>query len=199
LLKGDEFNLDLRASLPKAEERLALEMRRKVPANAGSAPEPPKLPPIIEDGQLLWTIAVGDAQRPTQVVFEARQALGTVLLQPVAGGGPPVMLKGALSKECAENFMPDKTLVVWGRPVAEKAWLVMGRLERPGEEPIFRRRYRLTLDQHGILRIHKGEPAYWESTDPQCLLKEPGRVLRRDLTPTKRETDEDRNPFTGKH
>jgi hypothetical protein len=80
-----------------------------------------------------------------------------------------------------------------------QAWKYIGLLERPGDKPVFDRLYWFTLDEKGILRIHNGRPLYQESSDPQILKDKPGWVFRAPLSPTKRDTDEDRNPFTGKH
>jgi len=77
--------------------------------------------------------------------------------------------------------------------------VALGKIERPGDRPNFQRPYRFTLDQRGLLRVHPGEPSYWESDDPHCLVREPGRVLRQPTVPTKRKMDEERNPFSGGH
>lgn len=191
---------------------LADELPRAV-ARQAAAPGGPVVPPLPGSGPalfdaekaLLWTIALGsdtppgETRAPRRVVFEAGQKMKTMAHDPATGAKLEVML----STQCAEpdDFRAEEghLVYVWAQPAAGGKWVPLGRIERPGKDPIFRRYYRLTLDEKGVLRLHSGEPPYWESADPQCLVNEPGRVYRRALEPTKRETDEDRDPFTGKH
>jgi len=78
---------------------------------------------------------------------------------------------------------------VWGRDRVRSD-------ARPEPKRPDRGRYRATLDTHGLLRLHNGEPRYLEVDSPRCLAEQPGAVYRLPLTATPRETDEDRNPFT---
>jgi len=195
-------NLDLKTVLPRVKEKYLQDTKKAVvPAAPGTPPpEPPTVPALVENGLLSWSLALGDTRNPNLGIFDLGQKLNTTIRRQDERSAD-VSMKGALSKKCLEwdTFMEDGSIQVWGQPRGAKAWYPIGKLERPGTKPVFRRRYRLTLDENGILRLHNGEPAFWESADPQCLVNEPGRVFRRDLQTTKRETDEDRNPFTGKH
>lgn len=200
---GAETQLDLTAALPKAAERLAAARVQK-PAAAGAAPapalppQPPQtLPPLFDpQGALQWSLGVGTPTGVARTVFEPGQALTAKVHAPGAGQ-PPV--RAALSRDWAEEFMDDRTVVVWGSPPGASGWVPLGKLERPGERPVFRRRYRLTLDERGTLRLHPGEPRYLESTDPRCLVDQPGWVFRQPLPAGNDKTDGYRNPFNGKH
>ena len=200
LARPGESSLDLHAALPRIREKLAQTPPKPgaVPAEGQVTPAGP--PPFVEANQLRWTLALGDARGPNLTIFSAGRKLETAFRR-ADGQGAQTPMAGVVSRESIEwdDFMEDGAVMVWGQPRDAKVWYPMGKLSRPGERPVFRRRYRPTLDEHGTLRLHNGEPAYWDSTDPQCLVGEPGRVLRRELQPTKRETDEDRNPFTGRH
>jgi hypothetical protein len=78
--------------------------------------------------------------------------------------------------------------------VDKKAW-------QPGQERVteYPRRYRLTLDDAGILRVHLGEVPYWKTEDLQDWKSRPGRVLQRDLELVEPPARENRDPFCGVH
>ena len=68
--------------------------------------------------------------------------------------------------------------------------------ERVTEYP---RRYRVTLDEQGVLRVHLGEVPYWKTEDLQDWKAHPGRVLQRDLELVEPPARESRDPFCGVH
>ena len=61
------------------------------------------------------------------------------------------------------------------------------------------RRYRLTLDDAGVLRVHLGEVPYWKTEDLGDWKARPGRVLQRDLELVEPPARENRDPFCGVH
>jgi hypothetical protein len=71
----------------------------------------------------------------------------------------------------------------------------------PGREHVteYPRRYRLTLDERGVVRVHLGEVPYWQTEDLDDWKARPGRVLRRDLELVEPPPRENRDPFCGVH
>jgi hypothetical protein len=100
-------------------------------------------------------------------------------------------------------------LMVHARPPGGAEWIQVGELERPvdrkawqpGQERVteYPRRYRLTLDDTGVLRVHLGEVPYWKTEDLQDWKARPGRVLQRDLELVEPPARENRDPFCGVH
>jgi hypothetical protein len=80
------------------------------------------------------------------------------------------------------------------RPVDRKAGEAA--FERVTEYP---RRYRLTLDEQGVLRVHLGEVPYWKTEDLDDWKARPGRVLQRELELVEPPARENRDPFCGVH
>lgn len=190
---GNEPRLDLLAFYPKLSATSTSQAADPA-TNPASTAATTLLTP---DGTLNCDIGIGALQGEPRRIFKAGQSLVESFY--LAAGNKHTTLRGLLSEGYAEAFMPDDTLAIYLRPKDAPKWSYVGLIERPGEKPVFPRRYRLTLDEQGVLRIHNGEPLYQESRDPQCLQNNPGWVFRASLNPTKRETDEERNPFTGKH
>jgi hypothetical protein len=71
-----------------------------------------------------------------------------------------------------------------------------GGLERVTEYP---RRFRLTLDERGVVRVHLGEVPYWKTEDLDDWKTRSGRVLQRDLELVEPPPRENRDPFCGAH
>jgi hypothetical protein len=188
--------LDVSAALNKAIERHR--QRAEQPQQQGD-PAPVTVLPALFDaaGRLGWRIGVGDRSQVHQWLFEVGQELDTVFHR---ASGQDQPLRACLSRGCVESISEEGSMFVWAtRPNASEQ-VLLGKIERPGDRPTFQRHYRFSLDERGHLRAHPGEPGFWEEQDdPLCLIREPGRVLRRKTVPAKRETDEDRNPFTGRH
>jgi len=100
-------------------------------------------------------------------------------------------------------------LMVHARPPGGNEWVHVGELARPVDHKTpqsnlervteYPRRYRLTLDERGVLRIHLGEVPYWKTDDLQVWKGQPGRVLQRDLELVEPPTRENRDPFCGVH
>ena len=184
--------LDISAALGKVIERVRQREQQK-----GAAAVPVALPALFDAaGKLGWRIGVGDAEKVWQWLFEAGQLLDR-RFHPAAGPGQSA--RACLSRECVEGFTDEKTLVVWASLPNARDQVPLGKIERPGGTPNFQRHYRFSLDEHGRLRAHPGEPAFWESEDKRCLVREPGRVYRGRTDAATRDADEERNPFTGRH
>jgi hypothetical protein len=100
-------------------------------------------------------------------------------------------------------------LTVHARRPGEGEWVHVGELRRPvdprpplpGQERVteYPRRYRLTLDERGVARVHLGEVPYWKTEDLDDWKTRPGRVLQRDLELVEPPTRENRDPFCGAH
>jgi hypothetical protein len=100
-------------------------------------------------------------------------------------------------------------LTVHARRSGEAEWVHVGELarpvgpqrEQPGQERAteYPRRYRLTLDERGVVRVHLGEVPYWKTEDLDDWKAHPGRVLQRDLELVEPPPRENRDPFCGAH
>jgi hypothetical protein len=106
-------------------------------------------------------------------------------------------------------FDETGNLTVHARKPGESEWIHVGELKRPvdlkpplpGQERVteYPRRYRLTLDEHGVVRVHLGEVPYWKTEDLDDWKTRPGRVLQRDLELVEPPPRENRDPFCGAH
>jgi hypothetical protein len=106
-------------------------------------------------------------------------------------------------------FDESGKLTVHARAPGGTEWVQVGELARPvdkkalqpGQERVteYPRRYRLTLDDAGILRVHLGEVPYWRTEDLEDWKGRPGRVLQRDLELVEAPARENRDPFCGAH
>jgi hypothetical protein len=100
-------------------------------------------------------------------------------------------------------------LMVHARQPGGSEWIHVGELEKPvdrkalqpGQERAteYPRRYHLTLDEKGVLRVHLGEVPYWKTEDLDDWKDRPGRVLQRDLELVEPPARENRDPFCGAH
>ncbi|WP_338702351.1 hypothetical protein V2W30_33610 [Streptomyces sp. Q6] len=75
--------------------------------------------------------------------------------------------------------------------------ITVGRLPSPPAAPGMRTRYRATLDEAGLLRVHAAELPYWPARDLLHVQREPGRVLRHRMTVQDKNRDEQDDPFAG--
>jgi hypothetical protein len=106
-------------------------------------------------------------------------------------------------------FDQNGKLMVHARRPGGSEWIHVGELARPvdrkaGDANLERvteypRRYRLTLDEHGVLRVHLGEVPYWKTEDLEDWKARPGRVLQRELELVEPPARENRDPFCGVH
>jgi hypothetical protein len=106
-------------------------------------------------------------------------------------------------------FDESGKLMVHARRAGEGEWVHVGELKRPvdprpplpGQERVteYPRRYRLTLDERGVVRVHLGEVPYWKTEDLDDWKARPGRVLQRDLELVEPPPRENRDPFCGVH
>lgn len=106
---------------------------------------------------------------------------------------------GMISTKYVEHFPDRGRLMIYIREHSDDDWLAMGEIDRPQDNAVYRRYYRMTLDREGVLRIHPGEVPFWESADPAVLKDTEGCVYRRQLEQKSREPDAERDPFTGRH
>jgi hypothetical protein len=100
-------------------------------------------------------------------------------------------------------------LMLHARAPGTSEWVSVGELPRPvdkkaqapGQERAteYPRRYHLTLDEQGVLRVHLGEVPYWKTEDLGDWKGRPGRVLQRDLELVEPPARESRDPFCGVH
>ncbi len=79
-----------------------------------------------------------------------------------------------------------------------KKWIRIGALSKPDVTTDYPCKYRVTLDDKGILRMHAGEVPYWTSKNPECL-KQEGCVFYAELELQPNEVDKERDPFCGIH
>jgi hypothetical protein len=106
-------------------------------------------------------------------------------------------------------FDESGKLMVHARRPGESEWIHVGELKQPvdvrpplaGQERVteYPRRYRVTLDENGVLRVHLGEVPYWKTEDLEDWKTRPGRVLQRDLELVEPPPRENRDPFCGVH
>jgi hypothetical protein len=78
-------------------------------------------------------------------------------------------------------------------------WRPLGPVQRPQGVSDYPRQYRLSLDETGVVRLHAGEVPYHVSDNLEALRDHDGWVVRQELELRPRPTDEDRDPFCGKH
>ena len=149
---------------------------------------------------MLWDIAFRTPGTEGYVpLFSAGQPFTTRLHSDEPAGQ---IRRGMLSKDPLDRdrFPGDEKLEVYGKPTGATRWERLGILKRPSVEPVFRRMYRLTLSEDGILRIHDGEPVYRETRDnPGVLKDQPGYVYRTRLEQIERKTDDEKDPYSGMH
>jgi hypothetical protein len=106
-------------------------------------------------------------------------------------------------------FDESGKLMVHARQPGGTEWIHIGELTRPvdrkalqpGQERVteYPRRYHLSLDERGVLRVHLGELPYWKTEDLKDWKDRPGRVLQRDLELVEPPARENRDPFCGVH
>jgi hypothetical protein len=130
----------------------------------------------------------------TEVFRSAAGETRPGLIRVLAGG------RGPGGQEIDPWFEPGSRLAVHFRPAGadgfERATIDIP--PAPGAAN-FRRRYVVSLDADGVLRLHVGEPPYWTATTPAEMAASPGRVLVRGLSQTRLPPNDQRNPFSGVH
>jgi hypothetical protein len=167
------------------------------------------------------------AARPAASAVKAGYDLSVDVIQAQANSRPATVLI-ASDQELSETFhfngdascrgfiaaLPDLfdeggRLTVHARRPGESEWIHVGELARPvdprppspAQERVteYPRRYRLTLDERGVVRVHLGEVPYWKTEDLDDWKTRPGRVLQRDLELVEPPPRENRDPFCGAH
>jgi hypothetical protein len=177
---------------------------------AGTETAPPAAAPLAEAGPVKagWDISVDviTAQinsRPATVLIAAGAELRDVFH---TNGDTQVR---GLVAEVPDLFDGTGKLTVHARRPGGSEWVHIGDLARPvekksllpGQERVteYPRRYHLTLDERGILRVHLGEIPYWQTEELKDWKDRPGRVLLRHLELVEPPTRENRDPFCGVH
>jgi hypothetical protein len=110
-----------------------------------------------------------------------------------------------------DNFDSDGKIDVYVRTPSDSSLRMVGSLARPDGDrsssrpseryrsTVFPRRYSLSLDERGDLRVHLGEVPYWKTESFDEWKGIPGKVLQSDLGMVQPPPLEDRDPFCGKH
>jgi hypothetical protein len=184
-------------------------LRQRAANTQPSQPEPqPVTAPPATRSKAGWDISVDviTAQansRPATVLIPADADL-TQTFHIGANGA----LRG-LSSPLPDLFDETGKLMVHVRTPGSTEWIHVGELTRPvdaksprlNQEHVteYPRRYRVTLDERGVLRVHLGEVPYWKTEDLQEWKAQPGRVLQRELELVEPPTRENRDPFCGVH
>jgi hypothetical protein len=195
------YEIDPKAGFIDIAEAFRVEGEEK------KAPAPSTLPPpsgakssydISVD-----VIAAQTNSRPATVLIAAGQELGETFH--ITGDG---QCRG-LIVSLPDLFDETGRLAVHARRPGGGEWSLIGELRRPvdprppqpGQERVteYPRRYRLTLDEHGVLRAHLGEVPYWKTEELEDWKAHPGRVLQRDLELVEPPPRENRDPFCGVH
>jgi hypothetical protein len=75
---------------------------------------------------------------------------------------------------------------------------------RPADDSGYKRRYFVTVDQHGYLQVHVGEVPFWmgdkeDRGDPMKVRERAGLVFVQELTPPQEEVGKELDPFCGLH
>jgi hypothetical protein len=177
-------------------------------AASAQAPPAPGARPADEKAKAGWDISVDvipaqSNSRPASVLVAADQALTETFHY--AGD----TVSRGLIAPLPDLFDEAGKLMVHARQPGSTEWIHVGELSRPvdkkswqpGQERVteYPRRYRLTLDEAGVLRVHLGEVPYWKTEDIKDWKSKPGRVLQRDLELVEPPTRENRDPFCGAH
>lgn len=141
--------------------------------------------------------------RPATVLIAADQALGETF-----HFDGDACCRGVIAA-LPDLFDETGKLTVHARKPGEGEWVHVGELKRPvdlkaplpGQERVteYPRRFRLTLDEHGVVRVHLGEVPYWKTEDLDDWKSRPGRVLQRELELVEPPPRENRDPFCGAH
>jgi hypothetical protein len=141
--------------------------------------------------------------RPATVLIAADQELGETF-----HSGGDTSCRGLIAP-LPDLFDETGTLMVHARRPGGTEWIHVGELTRPVDQKApqpglervteYPRRYRLTLDEHGVLRVHLGEVPYWKTEDLDDWKGHPGRVLQRELELVEPPARENRDPFCGVH
>lgn len=84
------------------------------------------------------------------------------------------------------------------RDEADRLHLI-GELPPPPRNGTLPVRYRATLDENGVLRVHAGEVPYWPAGSLAEAVAEPGRVLRTEMQLTAQQYKHARDPYNGRH
>jgi hypothetical protein len=196
------YQLDPQAAFVDVAD--AMRQRATGPAAAGE----PAVLPAARAAKAGYDLSVDVIQaqansRPATVLIAADQALNETFH--LNGDDSCRGLIAALP----DLFDESGKLTVHARRPGEGEWVHVGELRRPvdprpplpGQERVteYPRRFRLTLDERGVVRVHLGEVPYWKTEDLDDWKSRPGRVLQRDLELVEPPPRENRDPFCGAH
>jgi hypothetical protein len=203
LCRGDPHYV-IRDDIPSCDVNAMLRRRRGQTERSGADPScrdsiPSDEPALIgADEVLQWDIAWVDPVSGHETLLFPK---GQRLVREFHGGsmGEAMTTKGLVSREAIEHFPESGRLTLYARYADKGNWQPAGEIDRPNDKPIYRRKYRLTLDQAGIVRIYPGEVPYWMTSTPATLRDQPGIVFKQDLQLSPSDTDNKRDPFCGEH
>jgi hypothetical protein len=158
------------------------------------------------DNQLEWDIFI-DAEVPATsqvrggetVLFAAGSPYDQVFRYQTGRSGSNVAQgRGLLSQWISPSPEFEKRGVHVRRRGTKDMYLV-GEFPEPRVHTDYPYRYRMTLDDKGILRFHIGEVPYWLSENKAVLRDQPGCVYRAPLDLQPPREQKNRNPFSGIH
>lgn len=173
-LSGKESALDLVTALPKIAERLSSTAPKVAASLRTSASQRLSHAPLWNSQRILQcSIYVGTSNQTYRLIFEDGQKTDVHIYS----SDGTTSIRAALSKNCIESFSVDDTLYVYIKLQGSDGLVCAGQLHRPGEKPLFRRQYRFSLDEKGVLRLHNGEPHYQETSNFHDLKDKPGWAL----------------------
>jgi hypothetical protein len=179
---------------------------RQRAAGVGGPPAEARLPASAARASYDLSVDVIQAQansRPATVLLAADQDLPETF-----HCNGDATCRGVIAS-LPDLFDEGGKLTLHARRPGEGEWIHVGDLQRPvdlrpplpGQERVteYPRRYRLTLDERGVVRVHLGEVPYWKTEDLDDWKTRPGRVLQRDLELVEPPPRENRDPFCGAH
>jgi hypothetical protein len=75
----------------------------------------------------------------------------------------------------------------------------LAQIEAPARLSDYRQRFRLSLDELGVLRVHPGEVPYWTTDKDADFLADEGRVLILPMQDIRKGRNDAHLPYSGNH
>jgi hypothetical protein len=197
------YQIDGQVAFLDIAEGMARATSAAAPATAAATARPE--PHTVQAG---WDISVDvitaqSNNRPATVLIAADHELRETFHFDGASHG-----RGLIAP-LPDLFDEGGKLMVHARRAGGSEWIHVGDLPRPVDRKAFQpgqerateypRQYHLTLDEHGVLRVHLGEIPYWQTEDLKDWKQSRGRVLLRHLELVEPPARENRDPFCGVH
>lgn len=190
VVDGEETSLDLKSSFA-----------RLAPGATGGGQGPQgaaDAPRLVADGVLQWDIGYeyGDT---TRTIFPAGTRLGETFhyrsgSQPVERTG-----KAAVMEERLIPFPEESGRVIKIGRAGEDKWFPAGEIPRAYRLTDFPMRYKLSLDEDGVVRLHAGDVRYLYANSAAELVTRPGCVYKVPMQPRDSNPGAMRDPFSGEH